>query len=111
MAHEDSSNECQKRVCKGVPRVAIKRSLRHDMYCRCLTDHCQFAVSALCLRSDHHTLYTMRVNKQALSPYYDKRYILNNGRDTLAYGHYRIRADDDDDSAPPPAKIPCYTTC
>ena len=55
--------------------------------------------------------YTMRVNKQALSPYDDKRYILDNGHDTLAYGHYRIRAaDDDDESAPPPAKIPRYTT-
>ena len=58
VAHEDSSNAGQKRVCKGVPRVAIKRSLRHDMYRKCLTDHCRFSVSALCLRSDHHTLYT-----------------------------------------------------
>ena len=77
VAHEDPTKECQKRVCKGVPRVAIKRSLRHDMYRKCLTDHCQFSASALCLRSDHHTLYTMRVNKQALSPYDDKRYILD----------------------------------
>ena len=52
----------------------------------------------------------MRVNKQALSPYHDKRYILDNGHDTLAYGHYRIRRinmenDDDDDTSPPAKKI------
>ena len=93
---------------QGVPRVAIKRSLRHDMYRKCLTDHCQFSTSALCLRSDHHTLYTMRVNKQALSPYDDKRYILDNGHDTLAYGHYRIRQRinmENDDTSPPTKKI------
>ena len=60
--------------------------------------------------------YTMRVNKQALSPYDDKRYILDNGRDTLAYGHYRIRRinmeNDDDDTSPPAKKfVSMYSTC
>ena len=64
------------------------------MYRKYLTDHCQFSTSAHCLRSDHHTLYTMRVNKQALPPYDDKRYILDNGRDTLARIRDKLIADD-----------------
>lgn len=94
----------QKQVAKGVPRVAIKRSLRHNMYRSCLMDHCQFCTSAFCISSEHHKLYTTRVYKLSLSPFDDKRFILNNGRDTLAYGHYILNqhslTDSDLDNIP-----------
>ena len=41
------------------------------------------------IRSFGHQLYTVKLNKTSLSPYDDKRYILDNGCDTLAYGHYK----------------------
>jgi hypothetical protein len=94
-------DKSEKKVAKGVPRVSIEKRLRHDMYRQCLVDHCLFNTSAMCIRSNRHTLYTMRAYKLSLSAYDDKRYILDNGRDTLAYGHYRIRLtttnDDGDD--------------
>jgi hypothetical protein len=41
------------------------------------------------IRSDHHEIRSYSLNKIGLSCYDDKRYIQDDGRDTLAYGHYR----------------------
>ena len=45
------------------------------------------------LRSYNHTIYTETVNKVALSPFDDKRYILKDNINTLAWGHHKIPAD------------------
>ena len=42
------------------------------------------------IRSKFHDLYTYTLNKIGLSAFDDKRYVLNNGKDTLPYGHYKI---------------------
>ena len=42
------------------------------------------------IRSESHEIYSIKLNKIGLSPYDDKRYILNDGMNTLAYGHYKI---------------------
>jgi len=44
------------------------------------------------IRSQKHRMYTMNINKVSLSAYDDKRYILNDGFTSLAYGHYRIQS-------------------
>ena len=41
-------------------------------------------------RSYRHEVYTDEVNKVALCPIDDKRYILEDGVHTLALGHYSI---------------------
>ena len=41
------------------------------------------------IRSQKHVLYTMDMNKVSLSAYDDKRYILNDGVSSYAYGHYK----------------------
>jgi len=40
--------------------------------------------------SVNHVLRTVEINKTCLNAFDDKRYILNDGVGTLAYGHYRI---------------------
>lgn len=73
------SNKSEKGVAKGVSRVSIKRSLRHDM---CLTSCCSFSSTALSTRC--------------------QICILNNGRDTFAYVITRfLRCDDDKDEPVP----------
>ena len=43
------------------------------------------------LRSKNHQIVVSRVRKVALSIYDDKRYQLNDGIHSLAYGHYKIK--------------------
>ena len=51
-----------------------------------------------------------RVTKLSLSPYDDKRYVLDDGVTTLAYGHYRTRKRTiTDDAAGPNVKRRKYT--
>ncbi|VVC35213.1 Hypothetical protein CINCED_3A021547 [Cinara cedri] len=40
------------------------------------------------LRTDIHEIYPVEQYKKAISAYDDKRYILENGIDTVAWGHY-----------------------
>ena len=42
------------------------------------------------IKSKNHTLGTYETNKISLSCFDDKRYILKNGINTLAYGHKDI---------------------
>ena len=42
------------------------------------------------IRSKNHNLETYKTNKRSLSCFDDKRYILKNGINTLAYGHRDI---------------------
>ena len=39
------------------------------------------------LRSEKHHIYGQHLNKVSLSPFDSKRWIAENGVDTLAYGH------------------------
>ena len=43
------------------------------------------------IRSFNHQLYSIALSKIGLSPYDDKRYILPNGWDTVADGHFCIK--------------------
>ena len=42
------------------------------------------------IRSDKHEIGSYNLNKVSLSCFDDKRYILDDGISSLAYGHYRI---------------------
>ena len=43
------------------------------------------------IKSEKHEIFTQKVNKIALSADDDKRYILDDGVHTLAWGHWRLR--------------------
>ena len=42
------------------------------------------------IRSDKHHINSYEINKVSLSCFDDKRYLLNDGINSLAYGHYKI---------------------
>ena len=42
-------------------------------------------------KSTNHVVNTLEINKLCLSAFDDKRYILKDGIQTLAYGHYSLR--------------------
>lgn len=44
-------------------------------------------------RSKQHNVVTIAQDKIALSPFDDKRYVLENNIDTLPWGHYKLKAN------------------
>lgn len=80
----------EKKVAKGVPRIAIKNQLTHKDYKACLFNNTEKLTHALTIRSKLHQIFTQNISKLSLSPFDTKRYVLDCGVKTLAYGHYLI---------------------
>ena len=85
----DEGEETKK--CKGIKKQVVESSIRHEHYKTCLTTGKELLRKQNILRSYNHEVYTEEVNKIALSALDDKRYILSNGVNTLAWGHYKIK--------------------
>ena len=77
--------------CKGIKKAVVEKSIRHEDYKTCLETGREQLRRQNIIRSYEHTLYTEEVNKIALSAADDKRYLLKDIYDTLAWGHHRIR--------------------
>ena len=86
----DDGGETKK--CKGIKKQVVERSIMHEHYKTCLKTGKELLRKQNILRSYNHEVYTEEVNKVALSALDDKRYILSDGMDTLAWGHYKIKA-------------------
>ncbi|CAG2214067.1 unnamed protein product [Mytilus edulis] len=81
LIYEENETLCEKKTAKGIKKSVIKHDTRHEHYKQCLFTQ---------IRSYDHTLYNISINKLGLSPYDDKRYLLDDGIQSLAYGHWRI---------------------
>jgi hypothetical protein len=79
----------EKKTAKGIGRAQI-RKMCHDHYKTCLLERTQTISTTNIIRSDAHKVYSEHVTKVTLSPFDDKRYVLNNGYHTLAHGHCDI---------------------
>ena len=77
--------------CKGIKKAVVEKSITHENYKTCLTTGKEQLRRQNIIRSYEHTLYTEEVNKIALSAADDKRYLLKDSFDTLAWGHYKIK--------------------
>ena len=77
--------------CKGIKKAVVEKSIRHEDYKKCLETGKEQLRRQNIIRSYEHTLYTEEVNKVALSAADDKRYLLRDSFDTLAWGHYKIK--------------------
>ena len=75
---------------KGIKRNVVSRCLTHEKFKSCLTAHSSERVTINSLRSYNHDVYGITQEKAGLSSFDDKRAILPNGYDTLAYGHWRL---------------------
>ena len=81
----------EKKRCKGVKKQVVKSSITHEDYKTCLLTGKELLRKQNIIRSYDHEVYTEEVNKIALSSIDDKRYILDDGIHTLAWGHYKIK--------------------
>jgi len=65
--------------------------LKHENYKQILETGEKMNSTMKMIRSFDHSIYTVNVTKVSLSAYDDKRYILDDGVSSYAYGHYKIR--------------------
>ena len=77
--------------CKGIKKAVVEKSITHEDYKTCLETGKEQLRRQNIIRSYEHVVYTEEVNKVALSAADDKRYLLKDSYDTLAWGHYKIK--------------------
>ena len=75
---------------KGIKKNVVAKEIKHKNYLEILQGKTKNRYKMNIIRSKSHILNTCEVNKIGLSCYDDKRYILDDGISTLAYGHYKI---------------------
>lgn len=78
---------------KGVKRSLVSKTLRYGDFETTLRTETSRHDQMNFIRSHRHEIYSVTLNKRSLSCFDDKRFILDNGIDTLAYGHYRINKE------------------
>lgn len=72
---------------KGVTKSALKY---HITFEECLTNNITIRRDMRMLRSRKHELFTLTVDKCALSAQDDERHILDDGVCTRSYGHHML---------------------
>ena len=75
---------------KGVKKSILQNGITHEDYKTCLFEKEVFHRDMPGLRSYHHVIKGETVHKVALAPLDTKRYILDDGISTLAFGHVDI---------------------
>ena len=79
-----------KRTAKGVKKRYVTKHLKHELYLHTVQNKTIESAKYRLFRSRAHKLQTVRCCKIALCAYDDKRYVLDDGIATLAYGHVKL---------------------
>ena len=78
--------------CKGIKKKVVQKSITHDDYKKCLLTGKEQLRTMNIIRSHYHEVYTEEVNKVALCADDNKRYIVEDGIHTLAWGHHKLNS-------------------
>lgn len=76
---------------KGVKAYVLKKEITFDDYLKCIYENCKIYKNQNSIRSKKHEVYTICQTKLTLNGSDDKRKILDNGVDTLPWGHYSLQ--------------------
>ena len=77
------------KTAKGIKKIVIKKEIQHSNYKEVLLENRQMHHKMKTFRSINHQVSTYEIQKVSLSCYDNKRYILDDGATTRAYGHYK----------------------
>ncbi|XP_046382219.1 uncharacterized protein LOC124166465 [Ischnura elegans] len=75
---------------KGIKKNVIDKSLTFDDYVTCLKEKIQLYRKMTLIRSQKHQIHTVEINKTALCANDDKRFVCEDGINTLPWGHYKV---------------------
>jgi len=74
----------------GIKKSYVKKKVRHDQFLAVLKTFKSTPSTSRTFQSKNHVLRTVEINKTCLNAFNDKRYILEDGVGSLAYGHFII---------------------
>ena len=80
----------ENKTAKGVKKNVIKSELSLSDYLNTLQKCNTMWHKMRTIRSEHHQISSYQINKVSLSPFDDKRYILDDGISSYAYGNHKI---------------------
>jgi hypothetical protein len=83
------ANRREKKVAKGISKRVTAKML-HENYVTALLDEQTTKIVQQQICSKNHSVVTAEIIKAGLSPYDDKRYVMDDKASTLAHGHYKI---------------------
>ena len=83
---ENKENKTAKGVKKNVIKSELSLSDYRDTLQKCNTMRHNMRT----IRSEYHQISSYQINKVSLSPFDDKRYILDDGISSYAYGNFNI---------------------
>lgn len=78
--------KCIKKV-KGVKKNIVKNKISFQDYIDCLREYKEKTITQRTIQSFAHNVFSLEQNKNALSPYDDKRQLIPNSTDTLPWGY------------------------
>ena len=81
----------ENKTAKGVKKNVIKRELCYSDYRDTLYNCTTMRHKMRTIRSEYHQISSYQINKVSLSPFDDKRYILDDGIASYAYGDHKIK--------------------
>lgn len=88
---DDKNKKSEKKVCKGLGRVAIDKRLQYDQYLDCLNNRKTIRHRFASIKSNKHNLKTVIQQKKALTHFDAKRWLFNCGIHSAPYGSKLIR--------------------
>jgi len=82
--------ESDDKKAKGAKKNAIKSETLHSDYRVVIFDNKMMHHQMKSIRSEKHQISSYHLHKVSLCPFDDKRYILNDGITSYAYGHKKL---------------------
>lgn len=89
------NSEKEVKKAKGVKKYVVEKFITHKDFRDCLISKNPVYRKQNLFRTKKHNIFTVEQNKKALSAYDDKRCILENSNNTLAWGHNKINIQRD----------------
>lgn len=76
---------------KGVKKYVLKENIKFSDYLDCIKNNCIITGRQNRIHNRKHKVFSISQKKILLSPFDDKLKILDNGINTLPWGHYKIK--------------------
>lgn len=79
----------EKKTGKGIKKYVLTKEIKHADFKDCSLEPKEYQHTMMSFRRQQHQLFTIKQTKKSLSPFDDKRYILEDRYTTRAHGHWR----------------------